>query len=183
MKHYTITEWPVTHFFTADRHSAIIWLAIRLYVGWQWLSAGIEKLSNPAWVGADAGSALAGFIQGTLGKTGGAHPDVQLWYASFLREAVLPNVHTWSYAVVAGECLVGAALICGFLVGLSAFFGGFMNLNFMLAGSVSTNPILFTLAILLMLSWRVAGWLGADRVILPLLARRAFMRWLPIHLS
>lgn len=36
-----------------------------------------------------------------------------------------------------------------------------------LAGSASTNPVLFTLAIGLMLAWKVAGYYGVDRYLLP----------------
>ncbi|MEX1027935.1 MAG: DoxX family protein, partial [Candidatus Paceibacterota bacterium] len=50
---------------------------------------------------------------------------------------------------------------------IAAFFGLFMNLNFMLAGTVSSNPILFTLAIGLVLAWKVAGHWGLDRWLLP----------------
>jgi thiosulfate dehydrogenase (quinone) large subunit len=44
-----------------------------------------------------------------------------------------------------------------------------MNFNYLLAGSVSTNPILLALAILLVLAWKIAGWWGLDRWVLPLL--------------
>ncbi|HML21175.1 MAG TPA: hypothetical protein PKD09_05985 [Aggregatilinea sp.] len=56
---------------------------------------------------------------------------------------VLPNAGTFSYVVAAGETLVGMA----------AFFGCFMNANYLLAGSVSSNPALFILALLLVLAW------------------------------
>ena len=42
-----------------------------------------------------------------------------------------------------------------------------MNMSFLLAGSASTNPVLFTLAIGLILAWRVAGYYGLDRYLLP----------------
>jgi thiosulfate dehydrogenase [quinone] large subunit len=42
-----------------------------------------------------------------------------------------------------------------------------MNMSFMLAGSASTNPILFFLEIGLILAWRVAGYYGLDRYLLP----------------
>ena len=38
-----------------------------------------------------------------------------------------------------------------------------MNMSFMLAGSASTNPVLFTLAVGLILAWKVAGYYGLDR--------------------
>jgi len=44
-----------------------------------------------------------------------------------------------------------------------------MNWNFMMAGAASTNPVLFTLSILLILAWKVAGYYGADRYLLPAL--------------
>ena len=53
--------------------------------------------------------------------------------------------------------------------GLSAFLGTFMNFNYMLAGSASTNPVLFGLAIFLVLAWKVAGHWGLDRWLLPAL--------------
>ena len=42
-----------------------------------------------------------------------------------------------------------------------------MNMSFLLAGSASTNPVMFTLAIGLILAWRVAGYYGLDRYLLP----------------
>jgi thiosulfate dehydrogenase [quinone] large subunit len=44
-----------------------------------------------------------------------------------------------------------------------------MNMSFLLAGSASTNPIMFTLAVGLILAWKVAGYYGLDRYLLPLL--------------
>lgn len=171
MAQYIIEESRFSRFFLADTRMAWFWLIIRLYVGYEWLVAGWGKVNNPAWAGDEAGKALTGFIQGALSKTGGVHPDVQWWYAWFLNNAVMPNVEVWSYLVAYGELLVGIALIVGFLVGISAFFGVFMNLNFMLAGTVSANPIYYTLGIGLILAWRIAGYYGLDRFVLPRLGR------------
>jgi thiosulfate dehydrogenase [quinone] large subunit len=44
-----------------------------------------------------------------------------------------------------------------------------MNWNFMMAGTASTNPLLFLLSILLILAWKTAGWIGLDRWLLPAL--------------
>ena len=167
--HSELPEPPLARLLFADTRLAPLWAIIRLYVGYQWLHAGAEKLTNPAgvWVGARAGTAVTGFINGALARTVGDHPDVSGWYATFLREIVLPHAATFSYVVTFGELLVGIALVLGLLTGLAAFFGGCMNASYLLAGTVSTNPVLFILATWLVLAWRVAGWWGADRWVLP----------------
>lgn len=162
-----ISEPHFSKFLFSNKKVAWFWLLVRVYVGYEWLTAGWDKLHNPAWVGSDAGGALSGFIQGALAKTAGAHPDVSGWYASFLENVVLPNVQTWSHIIAVGEFLVGLALIIGLLTGLAAFFGMFMNLNFLLAGTVSINPSLLMLSIGVVLAWRIAGYWGLDRYVLP----------------
>lgn len=173
MTHYTLDQSWFPNFFFADRASAPLWFVVRLYVGYEWLIAGLDKVMNPAWFGSGAGAAMQGFVQGALAKTVGAHPDVQMWYAGFLKSTVLPHLVSWSNAIAVGEVLVGIGLIVGCVTGIAAFFGLFMNLNFMLAGTVSVNPILFTLSIFLILAWRVAGYWGVDKYVLPRLHSRS----------
>ncbi len=80
------------------------------------------------------------------------------------------GAETWmGWVITFGEMAVGIGLIIGLLTGFAAFFGAFMNMSFLLAGSASTNPVLFTLAIGLMLAWKVAGYYGVDRYVLPML--------------
>jgi thiosulfate dehydrogenase [quinone] large subunit len=104
-----------------------------------------------------------------LQKTEGTHPDVTGWYAAFLQTFVLPYPTFWANVVAIGELLVGVGLILGTLTGISAFFGTVMNANYLLAGTVSTNALLFILGTWLVLAWRTAGWCGLDRWLLPLL--------------
>ena len=162
-----LREGPVAWFLFHDARASVIWLVVRLYLGWQWISAGWEKVQEPAWTGNQAGTALAGFVNGAVGKSTGEHPAVQDWYATFLKDVVLPNQGLFAHLVAYGELLVGIALILGALTGIAAFFGIMMNANYLLAGTVSTNPILAFLAIFLVLAWRNAGWLGLDRWLLP----------------
>jgi thiosulfate dehydrogenase [quinone] large subunit len=164
-----VEEPPVARALFGGVRWAWLWLILRVYAGWEWLHAGIGKITNPAWAGSNAGAALSGFANSALEKTSGAHPDVQTWYAWFLQHVVLPNAAAWSYVVTFGELLVGVALILGLFTGIAAFFGSFMNMNYLLAGSVSVNPILLILAVFLVLAWRVAGWWGLDRWVLPAL--------------
>ena len=161
-----IPENKLSRLVFADTRVAWFWLAVRVYVGWGWLNAGWEKLTSPAWTGNKAGTALGGFLAGALKKAGGAHPDVQGWYAAFLKAFVMHHLHAFSYMVACGETLVGVALILGAVTGIAAFFGCVMNMNYLLAGAVSVNPVWFVLGLFLILAWRVAGWYGADRWIL-----------------
>jgi thiosulfate dehydrogenase [quinone] large subunit len=162
-------EPRIAQLLFSSPQSAIFWLVVRVYVGWQWLQAGYEKFTNPAWFGAKAGSGMGGFIAGALKNTTGDHPSVQGWYGSFLTTFVQPHLAVWSYAITIGEMLVGLGLIFGLFTGFAAFFGGLMNANYLMAGTVSTNPALFILATWLVLAWRAAGLIGLDRYVLPML--------------
>src|SRR5512143_1465074 len=100
---------PVAKALFGDVRWAWLWLILRLYAGYEWLSAGLGKLGNPAWTGSKAGAAITGFVKGALAKTAGDHPDVQGWYAGFLQNVVLPNAPFWGYLITFGEILVGIA--------------------------------------------------------------------------
>ncbi len=162
-----IPEPKLSRFLFADTRFSWFWLLVRFYVGYQWFIAGWEKLNNSAWVGASAGSAIKGFLHGALTKTVGVHPDVSGWYAFFVQHVALPNAVVFSYLITFGELAVGLALILGLFTGIAAFFGSFMNLNYLFAGAVSTNPVLLLLQLFLILAWRTAGWYGLDRYVLP----------------
>ena len=168
-KDIEFTEPPISRFLFANTAMAWFWLAVRLYVGWEWLAAGWEKYQNPIWRGAGAGAAVKGFLLGAIAKTSGPHPDVSGWYASFLQHVALPHVTLFSNLVTFGELAVGVALILGLFTGIAAFFGTFMNLNYLFSGTVSTNPLLLVLQLFLIMAWRVAGWYGADQFVLPAL--------------
>jgi len=162
-----IEDPPLARALFSEPRYAWIWLIVRLYVGWQWFSEGLDKVRTPAWGGAQAGTFLATWINRALTKTQGAHPDVQGWYGAFLAHVVLPNAAFFSVLVSYGELFVGLGLILGIFTGIAAFFGTTMNASYMLAGTVSVNPILFAFASLLVLAWKTAGWYGVDRWLLP----------------
>jgi thiosulfate dehydrogenase (quinone) large subunit len=100
----------------------------------------------------------------------GRPPIAYEWYRDFLNMLLAGAHETWfAWVVTQGELAIGIGLILGALTGIAAFFGAFMNMSFLLAGSASTNPIMFTFAVGLMLAWRVAGYYGLDRFLLPML--------------
>src|SRR5947209_8319474 len=160
-------EPAISKFFLASEGSAGMWFVVRMYIGAEWLLAGWEKVTSPAW-GA-SGKALAGFVAGALAKSSGEHPAVQGWYAWFLQQFVLPNAGLFSFLVTWGEVAVGLGILLGILTGIAAGFGVLMNLNYLMAGTVSINPVLGMFGLFLVISWRVCGYIGFDRWLLPML--------------
>ena len=160
-------EPTIARFFLGSSGAAALWFVVRMNVGAQWLIAGWEKVQSPLW--GTNGTALKGFVNGAIAKTAGPNPSVQGWYADFLHNFVLPNVGLFSFMVTWGEVAVGLGLLLGALTGIAAGFGVLMNLNYVLAGTVSINPILGTFALFLCFAWRVCGWIGLDRWLLPAL--------------
>ncbi len=147
--------------------AAWLWLPIRVWLGWQWLTAGWEKMINPAWM--QSGAALKGFLAGAVSAMGAHGPVIHYtWYSNFLKFLLATNSYVWMGKLVSvGETLVGIALILGAFTGFAAFFGGFMNFNYLMAGTVSVNPMFLVLAVTLLLAWKVSGYIGADYFLVP----------------
>jgi len=160
----TMSDPPVANALFNNTKLAWIWLIVRVYLGYEWITAALHKLESAAWM--QGGSALKGYwVNAVAVPDAPAKPVITYdWYRSFLQFLLDHNSYVWFAKLVAvGELLVGIALILGIFVGIAAFFGGLMNFNYMLAGTTSTNPMLFLLAVLLMLAWKTAGYWGLDR--------------------
>ncbi|MCP3026307.1 DoxX family protein [Halobacillus sp. A5] len=141
--------------FTEHISAAIILLGIRIYLGYTWLTAGLGKITG----GFDAG----GYLQGAIGNAQGEDAVVQGWWAAFLEAVALPNSGLFSFLVMWGELLVGAALIIGLLTRTAAFFGIVMNMAFLLSGTISTNPEMVILGAVILAAGLNAGRIGVDR--------------------
>ncbi len=162
-----IQDPPLARFLFSDTRMAWLWLIVRLFVGWQWLDAGIHKVSDPGWT--VTGEALKKYwLSAAAIPAPPARPAISFdWYRSFIQFLLDTQSYTWFAKLVAyGEFLIGVALIIGAFVGIAALFGAFMNWNFIMAGSASTNGLLLVLAIGLILAWKIAGWYGLDRWLL-----------------
>jgi thiosulfate dehydrogenase [quinone] large subunit len=148
---------------------AIFWMPVRFFIGREWLVAGEHKLRDDGWM--DGGTSLQGFWERAVAVPEEGRPAITYsWYRDFLQYMLDNEWYTWFAKLVAiGEFLIGLGLIVGALVGLAAFFGTLLNFNFLLAGTASTNPVLFGLGVFLVLAWKVAGYWGLDRYLLPAL--------------
>jgi thiosulfate dehydrogenase [quinone] large subunit len=169
---HALADPPLSQFLFANPRLAPVWLVIRLWLGWQWLQAGLAKAQDPGWM--DSGQALRGFWQGAL-TTSPRPVIVYDWYRAFIEALLVGGHYVWfGKLIVLGELAVGVALILGAFTGLAAAGGLLLNLNYLLAGSASTNPVLAIVEVLVMFGWKVAGWWGLDRWLLgPILRPRA----------
>ena len=147
--------------------AAWLWMPIRVWLGWQWLQAGWEKVTNPAWL--QTGAGLKGFLMGATAVSASGKSAIEYaWYGNFLKLLISSGSYIWMARLVSvGEVLVGIALILGIFTGIAAFFGGFMNFNYLMAGTVSVNPLFLILAVTLLLAWKVSGYIGVDYFLVP----------------
>ena len=164
-----IQDPPFVKTLLNDTRFSALWLVLRVWLGYKWLDSGLGKISNPAWT--DTGAALKGFWSSIVVIPADGRPAIAFdWYRNFIQFMLDAEAYTWfAKLVVYGELIIGIALILGMFTGIAAFFGGFMNWNFMMAGSASINPMLFVVSVGLILSWKIAGYLGVDYFLLPLL--------------
>jgi thiosulfate dehydrogenase (quinone) large subunit len=158
-----------TRFLFGNTKAGLFWLPIRLFIGFAWIEASLHKITGTGWL--DGGGALQGFWTGIVAIPDKGRPPISFeWYRDFINFLLSNHAYTWFGPLIAfGELAVGVGLVVGALTGIAAFFGALMNMSFLLAGSASTNPVLFTFAIGLILAWRVAGYYGVDRYLLPML--------------
>jgi thiosulfate dehydrogenase (quinone) large subunit len=174
IKNTEIADPPIARFLFSDTRMAVVWMVVRLYVGFSWLEAGLHKVLD---TGATTnyiinGGGLLAFWQRIAAiPVAPAKPVITYdWYRSFIQFMIDSHWEVFFGKLVAfGETAVGIGLILGAFVGIAAVGGAFMNLNFMLAGSASTNPVLLLLGFLLVLAWKTAGYIGLDRYLLPIL--------------
>lgn len=180
----TFEEPQFAKWLFASPAAAWIWLVVRVYLGYTWLHSGWGKLTGTeggtfhwstsingeSWI-RDGGAALKGFVGFTTSSAMTTGPNAANnfgWYQDFLHW-VGTNAAWMSWFVTFGEILIGIGLIVGLVTGIAAFFGATMNLTFGFAGIAGVNPLFFLLAVLIMLAWRNAGYIGLDRWVLPAL--------------
>ena len=173
-KDTVVADPPLARLLFSDKRLAPLWFIIRLYVGFSWLDAGLHKIID---TGAKTnyiidGAGIYAFWQRIAAiPAPPARPVITYdWYNGYIQFMISNHWEgIFGKLIAFGEAAVGLGLIFGAFVGIAAVGGAFMNLNFMLAGSASTNPVLLLLGFLLVLAWKTAGFIGIDRYLLPIL--------------
>lgn len=188
-----IREWKVVRFLRYGKEAAPLYLGLRLFLAYEWIEAGLHKIFvtqgdtimwgqwNPAWL--SGGAAIRGYWERAAALTPNAQgvatgPITYPAYRAFIQFMLDNNWQTWYGPLVAwGEVLIGLGFLFGGLVGFAAFFALLMNFAFLYAGSVSSNPTLILLEMVMVFAWRTVGWWGIDRYLLP----RIGTPWAPGH--
>jgi len=180
MKETVTAEEPrVARFLFSSPIAAIGWLVLRVWLGYQWLHAGWEKVTgtesgwhfgftHDSWLRTSAG--LKGFAGFALTSAGKPHAAVNYgWYAAFLRWIERSGAGFLAPVIAIGETAIGVALILGIFTGVAAFSAGLLSTSFGLAGVAGVNPAFFVIEVFLVLAWRNSGHYGLDRYVLPAL--------------
>ena len=160
-----------TRYLFNNPRAGLFWLPIRLFVGLPVARGRLAQGPGPGVGRRRRRDRHPRLLANAVAIPEEGRPSITYeWYRTFLQFLIDSGMEQFfSYAIAFGELFVGIGLLVGALVGIAAFFGALMNMSFLLAGSASTNPIMFTLAVGLMLAWKVAGYYGLDRYLLPLL--------------
>jgi thiosulfate dehydrogenase [quinone] large subunit len=157
-----------------SKYAALVWTAMRVWLGIMWLQAGISK-----WWGAES----TAFLHGGGVKGFAAHGvPAYSWWGSFLHSFVVPNAGWIGVLVAVAEFAIGAALVLGFLTPLASL--GSLALLFTYVMSVTASVCAFyaLFAIVLLATWRTSGWIGVDGLISGYRQRRA-MRAIPTSVT
>jgi uncharacterized membrane protein YphA (DoxX/SURF4 family) len=116
-------ELPWTRWLFRSRQASALWLLVRLWLGWQWFSAGWDKLTGAGynnWFTHAAG--LQGFIAAANASYDNrakayGHPEVNYaWYLHILNSMDV-HAQVFSQVVTISELAVGIGLLLGCLTG------------------------------------------------------------------
>src|ERR1700722_5392612 len=149
-----IWEW-----LKQSKMAAVVWLAMRVWLGIMWIQAGWAKLwgaENSAFLHHD-GAGVAGFAtHGTSAYT---------WWHSLLTGAVVPNSGAIGIFVAVGELVIGIALVAGFLTRIAALASLALLFTYVMSGTASVCAFYALFAIVILVTWQTSSWIGVDGVI------------------
>lgn len=149
-------SWPFRSPFSSP-----VWLALRLYLAEVWLQFGIGKIRG-GWLRGDGlHGLLSAVAEGETPAPFGFYERV----ADVLVASGMDDVLSVCIPLV--EVGVGVAFITGVMLVPAAIAAIMLNVNLVLSGvaSLQFDGRIIALQILLLLAWRVAGYLGLGTLV------------------
>ncbi|HEX5690747.1 MAG TPA: hypothetical protein VFX76_12125 [Roseiflexaceae bacterium] len=156
-----VARWPFT-----NRYAAPIWLLVRLYVAYVFLTMGVAKIEAGFLTSDPIGQMLPLVANGTIPVPFEFYRGV----AGMLVDAgVTPLI---SHSMPLLEIAVALSLATGVLVPVAAFGALLLNINFVLSGigQISFDLPYMVAEVLLIAAYPVVGLIGLER-----LAKRILM--------
>lgn len=148
--------WPFRSPFSSPA-----WLALRLYLAQVWLQFGAGKIRG-GWLRGDG-------LHDLLSAVAAGHTPAPFRFyervADLLVSTGMDNV--LSVLIPLLEVSVGVAFISGVLLVPAAVAATLLNVNLVLSGvaSLRFDGRIIALQVLLLLAWRVAGYLGLGTLV------------------
>jgi thiosulfate dehydrogenase [quinone] large subunit len=156
-----------------SRWAALIWTAMRVWLGIMWIQAGVAKIwgaENPAFLH-NGGAGVAGFA---------AHGvPAYSWWGSFLHSFVVPNAGWIGIIVALGEFAIGICLVLGLFTRLASLASLALLFTYVMSGTASVCGFYALFAVVILFTWRTSSWLGADGLISVLRHRRSATKVTP----
>jgi len=149
-------RWPF-----ASRFASPLWLGLRIYLGMIWLQFGHAKVQG-GWLGGDALRPLLRAV--AQGQTPAPFP----FYRHVAGALVASGAdQLLSVMIPLAELAVAAAFFSGLLLAPAALGAVLLNLNLILSGVATWafDGRIILLQLLLLVAWRVAGYLGLGHVV------------------
>ncbi|MGO9583426.1 MAG: DoxX family membrane protein [Acidimicrobiales bacterium] len=159
----------VANWLFRSNYASVIWLVVRVWLGYQWLNAGYQKIwgSEKMFFWNGGGVGVYGFAKSGVAANGTPMGAVGFgWWAGFLHNFVMPNASWIAKAISLGEVAIGIGLILGLLTGIAALGAVALNFTYMMTGTAGVNPLFALAGLGLVLAWRNAGLLGLDSLAL-----------------
>jgi thiosulfate dehydrogenase [quinone] large subunit len=138
---------------------AVVWLAMRVWLGIMWIQAGWAKLfgaENPFFLH-NNGAGVAGFA---------AHGvPAYTWWGSFLHSFVVPNAGWIGVLIAVAEFTIGVALVAGLFTRIAALGSLALLFTYVMSGTASVCAWYALFAIVILTMWRTSSWIGIDGLI------------------
>jgi thiosulfate dehydrogenase [quinone] large subunit len=154
----------VTTSADGPRETAARWslLPLRLFLGVTFCYAGIDKLSDSAFLSASGPGSLADLLHAVHDTAG----------ASWLVDLALRSPVGFGYAVAAGELAVGLGTLLGLWSRLAALGGALLSMTFWLTVSWPTEPYYYGNDLAYLLAWTPLVLAGSPRLSLDAVTAR-----------
>jgi thiosulfate dehydrogenase [quinone] large subunit len=155
-----VIRWPFT-----NRYAAPIWLLVRLYVGWIFVTMALGKIQTGFLTSDQIGPILKLVANGTITIPLPFYRDVA---AMLVDLGVTPMI---SFSMPFLELAVALALFTGVLTPVAAIGALLLNINFVLSGigNITFDGPYMVAEILIAMAYPVAGVIGFEKLALRIL--------------